>query len=130
MTDRPDPLHLDFHLLDRQIVDRDGGLVGNVDDIELTVTADGTLKVHALLVGQRVLGDRIGGWLGRWISGVARRLSTSDDQGPLRIPYRLVSTINSEVTLIVRRDQLADPPLEKWLREHLIERIPGADHAD
>jgi sporulation protein YlmC with PRC-barrel domain len=118
---QPDPLRVDFNLLDRQIVDRDGNMVGNVDDVELSPD----LRVVALLVGQRVLGERFGGVIGTVMAAVARRLS---DTAPLRIPYDLVASVESEIILSVPVELLADPPLEAWLREHLIDKIPGADH--
>jgi sporulation protein YlmC with PRC-barrel domain len=118
-----------FHLLDRQILDADGEPVGKVDDVELDRGADGALYIAALLVGQQALGDRIGGRLGQWIAGTARRLSPDYQRGPIRIPYDLVAEINSSVNLSVRRELLPDPPLETWLREHLIGRIPGASDA-
>jgi len=117
-----------FELLDRQIVDRDGEPVGKVDDIELTTGADGVPYVSALLVGQQALGRRIGGWLGRLIENTARRLAPTPDAAPIRIPYDLVSRVDSAVNLSVHRELLADPPLETWLRDHLIGRIPGASH--
>jgi sporulation protein YlmC with PRC-barrel domain len=119
---------LGFNLLDRQIVDRDGVQVGKVDDLELSRTEDGALYVSALLTGQQVLGRRIGGWLGRVIENTARRLEPTPEQGPIRIPYDLVTTVGSAVNLSVRRELLTDPPLETWLRDHLIDRIPGASH--
>jgi sporulation protein YlmC with PRC-barrel domain len=119
---------LAFDLLDRQIVDRDGQLVGKVDDLELATADDGGLYVAALLVGQQVLGRRVGGWLGRWMENTARRLEPTPDTGPIRIPFDVVGTVDSAVNLSVRRELLPDPPLETWLRDHLIGRIPGASH--
>lgn len=118
-----------FDLLDRQILDRDGEPVGKVDDVELVLDGDGVPYVAALLVGQQALGDRIGGALGRWLAGSARRLAPAQRPGPIRIPYDLVADVGSSVNLSVSRDLLPDPPLETWLRDHLITRIPGADHA-
>jgi sporulation protein YlmC with PRC-barrel domain len=118
-----------FDLLDRQILDVDGEPVGKVDDVELDRAPDGALYVAALLVGQQALGDRIGGRLGRWIAGTARRLSPDYQRGPRRIPFELIAEINSAINLSVRRELLADPPLETWLRDHLIGRIPGASDA-
>jgi hypothetical protein len=115
-----------FDLLDRQILDADGEPVGKVDDIELTYGGDGVASVTALLSGQQALGERIGGRLGRWIAATARRMSEPPDQPPLRIPVALIAEVTSAVTLSVRRELLADPPLETWLRDHLIGRIPGA----
>jgi sporulation protein YlmC with PRC-barrel domain len=118
-----------FDLLDRQILDSTGEPVGKVDDVELDRGADGTLYVAALLVGQKALGVRIGGRLGRWIAGAARRLSYDYDQGPIRIPFDLVAEVGSAITLSVRRELLPDPALEAWLGDHLIDRIPGASDA-
>ncbi|PWU44403.1 hypothetical protein DLJ46_26250 [Micromonospora globispora] len=118
-----------FDLLDRQILDRDGEPVGKVDDVELALDTDGTPYVAALLTGQQALGDRIGGGLGRWIADIARRLAPDRDRGPIRIPYVLVAELTSAVNLSVRREVLPDPPLETWLRDHLIARIPGATDA-
>jgi sporulation protein YlmC with PRC-barrel domain len=129
VTRQPDPLRIDFHLLDRQIVDRDGRLVGNVDDVEFTDGADGPPRVTAILVGLIPLGNRIGGRVGRWLAALGRRLSMPDHQ-PIRIPYHLVDTVGSEITLLIPADQLPEPGLERWLRRHLIERIPGAGHVD
>jgi sporulation protein YlmC with PRC-barrel domain len=117
-----------FDLLDRQIIDRDGAPVGKVDDVELTYDDTGTPNITALLLGQAVLGDRIGGRLGRWIAGAARRLSDSPDRPPMRISIDLVAHVDSAVNLSVNRALLRDPPLEIWLRDHLIQRIPGATH--
>jgi sporulation protein YlmC with PRC-barrel domain len=122
---QPDPLRVDFHLLDRQIVDLDGELIGKVDDVELGVEADGTLTVRALLVGLLVLGERVGGIVGRGLRALAS--NPHRPAIPLRVPYEVVDTVGSEITLTVRRDDLPDPPLEAWLRGHLIDRIPGAD---
>jgi sporulation protein YlmC with PRC-barrel domain len=117
-----------FDLLDRQILDRDGRPVGKVDDVELTYDADGAPYISALLIGQQALGRRIGGVLGRWIAGTARKLADTPDKRPIRIGIEQVSSINSAVNLSVRRELLQEPPLETWLRDHLINRIPGADH--
>lgn len=117
-----------FDLLDRQIVDRDGEPVGKVDDVELTYDRNGVPQITGLLLGQQVLGQRIGGALGRWMTALARRMSEPPDMPPLRISYDLVETVDSAVRLSVARELLRDPPLEGWLRDHLIARIPGAGH--
>jgi sporulation protein YlmC with PRC-barrel domain len=115
-----------FDLLDRQIVDADGEPVGKVDDVELTYGDDGVPSVTALLCGQQALGERIGGALGRWIVATARRMSEPPDRPPIRIPMSFIAEVTSAINLSVRRELLTDPPLEIWLRDHLIGRIPGA----
>lgn len=118
---QPDPLRIEFHLLDRQIVDIEGQLMGKVDDVELEPTADGSYRVVALLTGRRVLGERVGGLLGR----VLRRLRPA----ALRITYDHVLEVGNHVTLSLRSEVFDVPPLEHLLRERLIGRIPGAGRA-
>ena len=122
-------LFIGFDLLDRQIVDRDGMPVGNVDDVELAVDGDGTMRIVALLVGQQAWGRRLGGVLGQTITGAAVRLQKRRPPGPLRIPLDMVTEHAAAVKLSVTRDMLADPELETWLRRHVIGRIPGAHDA-
>ncbi len=120
-------IQIGLNLLDRQIVDAEGEPVGKVDDVELEIE-DGVPVVRALLVGQEALGRRIGGEVGAAMAGIARRLRIGGEV-PIRIPYELVSDIDSAITLAVRKDALPEPPLETWLRDHLISHIPGAEHA-
>ncbi|GGU77125.1 PRC-barrel domain-containing protein [Lentzea flava] len=122
-------LRVDFDLLDRQIVDLDGHPVGKVDDVEFGTTADGRPFVAAILVGHHALGERIGGRLGRWMAAVARRLHTTGDPQPLRIPFERVAEIGSAIRLDVRHELLNTPALELWLRDNVIGRIPGASDA-
>jgi sporulation protein YlmC with PRC-barrel domain len=120
-----DRMDVGFQLLDRQIVDRYGMEVGKVDDVELTVPEHGPPYLSALLVGPPAIGPRIGGWLGRAVASVARRLRSAPG-GPLRIPFDVVGDVGIAITLTISRDLLAEPELEHWLRNHVIARIPGS----
>lgn len=122
-------MHLVRHLLDRQILDRSGRMVGNVDDIAFGVDDDGVPYVQTLLVGQIALGRRLGGRLGRWLADLACRLSPVRPARPIEIPYALVVKVDCAVHLSVEHDQLPEPPLETALRRNLINRIPGAGRA-
>src|SRR4051794_11690324 len=95
---------LGFHLLDRQIVDHTGALVGKVDDVELSVEPGQPPRVTALLVGQEPLGERLGGSIGAALAGSARRLRTDSESAPIRIPYEVVAELGSAVTLSISRD--------------------------
>jgi hypothetical protein len=116
-----------FHLLDHQVIDRDGLLVGKVDDAELS--DDDPPRIVALLLGPQALGDRMGGRLGRAIAALARWLHTDFDPLPSRIPYREVATLDSAVHLRISYRELPRPALEGWLCDHVIDRIPGARRA-
>jgi sporulation protein YlmC with PRC-barrel domain len=130
MIDAPDPLRINFHLVDRQIVDTHGDPVGKVDDVELAVDPDtGRIRVTNIVCGMHILGDRIGGRFGGWMAAIARRLHPDDDPRPMRIDVRTVTEIGSAVMIGVARETLLTPPLEQWLDDHLIDKIPGAGDA-
>ncbi|WBB69585.1 hypothetical protein [Micromonospora sp. WMMD812] len=122
-------LQLGRQLLDRQLVDVDGRLVGKVDDVEFALDDDGVPYVRTLLVGPGALGDRVGGRLGRLLVRAAERFVTDRPLDALRIPFHLVDRVDSAVRLRARADELPPSPVEDWLRRHLIERIPGAGRA-
>jgi sporulation protein YlmC with PRC-barrel domain len=126
MTAKPFDLHL--RLLDHQVVDQDGGLVCNVDDIEFAEGRGGTWHVSALLVGPQALGPRLPGRLGQWVMAVGRRLSVRGDTEPRRIPFERVTEIGSAIVVDGSRDEFGVAALEDWVREHVIAPIPGSRH--
>ena len=108
-------------LLDRQILDPDDVPVTTVDDLELTEPEDrGRLDpdrppvLTSLLTGP-VLGTRVFG--GR-----------PPDSRFERIPWETVSEIDVTVRIGVRADSLDATWVERWVRDHIIGRIPGGRH--
>jgi len=125
--DRPDrltrPMDAVLHLLDRQIVDRDGLFAGKVDDLELTEYDDRTLRLTALLVGPPALIPRLGGRLGDWLLEMWRELGVTraDRTAPGRIELSEVEHLGSGVTLNRPRAALVRPQGEpvagtRWRR--------------
>lgn len=119
---------LRLRLLDHQVVDRDGGMVCKVDDVEFGLGPDGSWHVVALLSGPLALGPRLPGRLGRWVTAVGRRLSLSPEPQPRRIPFGRVVDLGSAVVVDGRRDELDMAALEDWVREHVIDPLPGSRH--
>lgn len=111
-----------LHLLDRQIVDSEGRLLGKADDIELTERR-GRLTVTALLTGPAALLPRLAGAHGdalleRWR---ALRPSEPDRTTPWRIDLSLVHRLDSAFHLSVERDEvLAKDPVA-----HRLSRLTG-----
>jgi sporulation protein YlmC with PRC-barrel domain len=119
-------LEAGLHLLDRQLVDRDGRLTGKVDDLELELpSGGGPPLVTAILAGPGALGRRIGGRLGTLVEEAADRLRDGRPR-PARVPFAVVKRIGSAIELSVPRDELETNRLEAWTRDHLIGRLPGA----
>lgn len=121
-------MHASLDLLDRQILDRDGDPVGKVDDVELTDPEQGPPRLVALLLGPQAYGQRLGGRLGEWIASAGVRLAGTD--APIRIPIEAVDDFGVSIRLKVSLPDVERAErLERWLRERLIERIPGARSA-
>ncbi|KRF11355.1 hypothetical protein ASG90_16490 [Nocardioides sp. Soil797] len=102
------PFDAALHLQDRQVVDVDGLLVCNVDDVELNESDDGTLSVTGLLIGAPALLPRFSGLLGRTLLEQWRRLGIekADRLEPWRIDISDVVELQSDVRLSVSREGL------------------------
>jgi hypothetical protein len=94
-----------LHLLDRQVVDVEGRMVGKVDDVELTVDPDGSLVATGLLLGSAALLPRFGGTLGWWLQRryVQMGDARADRETPMAIDLDQVADVSSEVHLSVLR---------------------------
>jgi sporulation protein YlmC with PRC-barrel domain len=111
-----------LHLLDRQVLDRDGTPVTTVDDLELDGIELGARiepgspppTVLAILTGPQLLMRILGGH-----APPARRIS---------IPWRLVASVGTTVQLGVGADSLDASWVERWVGRHIIGRIPGGRH--
>jgi hypothetical protein len=116
-------------LLDRQVLDPDGHMVCKVDDLELTVPADGSAPyVSAILSGPAALGPRLGGVLGN-VFVTAQRVFHPDEHPPAaRLDWGVVTGLDHSVHISLRYDEVAPYRLEAWVRDHVIARIPGASH--
>jgi hypothetical protein len=110
------------HLLDRQVLDVDGVPVTAVDDLELSdvpfdtdLPRDGKPPVIESLLSGPVLGTRIFGGrppASRWH----------------RIPWSSIADLGIVVSLSEKGDDLDVTWPERWVRDHIIARIPGGRH--
>lgn len=126
-------------LLDNQVVDADGVPLGRIDDLEVALPASdgggsgeggddpGTARgpvpqVVAIVTGAEVLGTRVGGVVGRLMSGTARRLRDPEVGSP-HLDVALVRAVRPLVRLTAREPELPQVAgLEKWLRRHVVAR--------
>lgn len=119
-----------LNLLDRQVLDPDGMMVCNVDDLELTEPEDGGAPyVTAILSGPAALAPRFRGLLGRWLLAVQRRLHPAEDPDPARVDFGVVDEVGASIKISLRREETQPNAFEAWCRDNVIAKIPGADHA-
>jgi hypothetical protein len=117
-----------LELLDRQLIDVNGLLAGNVDDLELTFPEEGHGPpiVSAILSGPGALSRRIGGKLGGWLADVHERLQDCDLEGPANISFGVVAHIDTDVRQTISREHLGSMRFADWARHTIIEKIPGS----
>jgi sporulation protein YlmC with PRC-barrel domain len=112
-------------LLDQQVVDRKGELMGKVDGILLHLSPGKPPRVASLVIGggtaARRLHPRFAAWLLRW----RHRWGPTDDK-PLEVPWSQVLKIGIDVKVDLDAEGTPALAWEHWVRDRLIGRIPGA----
>lgn len=110
-------LDIGLHVLDHQLLDKDGRRCGNVDDLAIEGGPGEAPEVVAILVGPGYWGQRAG-WIGRvagWIGGGRR----------VRVPWGEVEKLDSAVHLERTATELGLGRGDDRLRPY-IEKLPGA----
>jgi sporulation protein YlmC with PRC-barrel domain len=118
-------MRLAADVLDKQIVDRNGHPCGKVDGIVLAV-GDGPARVVALEVGVVTAAARLGPRVARVVRRLVRRLCGGLVCETYRIPRRRVTRIGKDVHVDLDATRARLTRAERWLRDHVVRRIPGA----
>jgi sporulation protein YlmC with PRC-barrel domain len=112
-------------LLDQQVVDRKGELMGRVDGILLELREGKPPRVAHLVIGgctaARRVNSRLAAWLLRW----RRRWGPKEDQ-PLKVPWSRVLKVGIDVKVDLDAESTPALAWEHWVRDRIIGRIPGA----
>lgn len=112
-------------VLDKQMLDRRLHHMGKVDGIVLELREGMPPRVIGLEAGVTASGRRLGRRPARWMAWLARRLSP-ERPGAFRVPWPKVQQIDLAVHVDLDAEQSPAYVLERWLRRHLVGRIPGA----
>jgi sporulation protein YlmC with PRC-barrel domain len=118
-------MHLGQAVLDQQVIDRSGELMGKVDGIVLELRKGKPPRVARLVIGGGTAAHRVhprfGAWLVRW-----RRRWGPPDNGPLEVPWSKVLKLGVDVKVDLEAQRTPAFAWEHWVRDHIIGRIPGA----
>ena len=115
-------LDVNLHILDRQVLDRDDVPIGHVDDIEV----EGIERGRDLDPGSPpVIANLV------LNSGLWPRMFGGRPPGSRlhRVPWSAVSAIGTAIELGEPGSSFDVTWPERWVRDHVIARIPGGRHA-
>jgi len=112
-------------ILDKQLVDRRQRNMGKVDGLILELRNGRLPRLAYITVGGTTLALRLHPRLAQWLAAVQRRWGIGRGE-PFRIPWAQVRDIGIDVEVDVDAEQTPALAWERWLRKHVIGRIPGA----
>jgi len=123
-------VELGKHVVDKELLDRDGLRGGKVDDLVLEIAAptDGELpppRVVALVSGPFALARNLPRPL-RWAACVVYRLLGIVDPRPVEIPWARITAIDVVVHVDLDREAAGLTALQDAVARRLIGRLPGA----
>ena len=113
-------------ILDKQVVDRDECELGRVDGIVVELRADGPPRLARFELGFVPLARRISGRLERVAESMHKRLGIRRS-ARYGVPWDTVLAVNvHHVKVDVSAEDTPAYDWERWLRTHVVEKIPGA----
>src|SRR5437867_10273826 len=119
-------MHVVRELLDKQIVDRDDEELGRVDGIVAEIPAHGPPRIVQLELGFVALARRIHRGFERYAEEWHRRLGVGRSA---RHHLEWSDVLDVNVHHVKVNVRAADTPAfdwERWLRKHIVEKIPGS----
>jgi len=119
-------VHLAHDVLDAQLVDRVQEKIGRVDGLLLELEEGRPPRVATIVIGGAARAERVGGWFVA-LRRTLRALFGQRAEHVSRIPFAKVRRIGDTIELDVDEQTLESEHLERWLKEHVVCRIPGAE---
>jgi hypothetical protein len=112
-------------VLDKQLHDRKLRNMGKVDGLIVELRDGQRPQVTYIEVGGTTLAYRLGDRLARWAMAWRRRWANGS---PLsyRIPWSKVAEVGLDIDLALDGEETPALAWERWLRDHVIGRIPGS----
>jgi sporulation protein YlmC with PRC-barrel domain len=112
-------------LLDQQVTDRKGELMGKVDGVIVELRKAKPPRVAGLLIGGGTAAERVHAGWARWLLRWRRGWGPRHDE-PLEVPWGKVLKIGVDVKVDLDAERTPALDWEHWIRDRIISRIPGA----
>lgn len=117
-------MYLVAEVLDQQLCDSRGRPAGRVDGIVLELRDDKPPRVAYVEVSPITFLARVNRRLAAWYARRDRRFG--EDRGvAFRIPWTRLTPSGPALQMDVDSESTPIVAVERWLRRHIVERIPG-----
>ena len=112
-------------ILDKQVVDSKDNKMGRVDGVVLELRPGKPPRVTFLEIGAAECTRRLSKIFSAWVASIQRRWKVKEED-PFRIPWSKVLDIGIDVKVDYEAEKTPADAWEKWIRDHIIKKIPGA----
>ena len=116
-------------VLDNQLVDCKGRKMGKVDGIVMELRDKEPPRLTYIEIGMPTLARRLHPRLARWVIAIQSKWGAKRSES-LRIAFSKVRDIGIDVELDLEAQATPALDYEQWVGEHIIKRIPGAEHGE
>lgn len=113
-------------VLDNQLVDRNGRKMGKVDGVAIELRDGQPPRLVYIEVGIPTLARRLHPRLARWVAAIESKWGAKRGES-FRISFSKVLDVGIDVDVDIEAETTPALAYEKWLREHIIGRIPGGN---
>jgi hypothetical protein len=118
-------VHIVRDLLDKQLIDVNWQHMGRIDGLGMELRDGEQPRINEILVGGTVLTYRLPGFVGRWSTAFIRRFGIRHGE-PFPIPWSRVMRVDRVVRVEVNSDETDAMASSRWVRDHIVDHIPGA----
>jgi hypothetical protein len=112
-------------LLDKQLVDREGEPLGRVDGIVMAYSADAPPRITYFELGAQTLARRLPRPFQGAVAWLGHRLSPRASS-PYRLEVSRIIQLGRMIKIDIDGTRSAARETERWVRDHIIARIPGS----
>jgi sporulation protein YlmC with PRC-barrel domain len=108
-------------IMDQQVVDAEGRLMGKVDGVVIESDQHGEARLAGIVIGGTTLLWRLNRRLAQWAEA-----KLGGEGRVTYVPWSDVRKIGVDIKVDVEAPRTPAFRWEHWVRDHLITRIPGA----
>jgi hypothetical protein len=113
-------------VLDKQLIDRHGRPMGKADGVIMEMEEGAQPRLSFIETGAITQAARLHERLAKWVEALVGRAGAERESECYRIPWSKAVVTGIDITVNVEAEETPALTFERWLRSHVIGRIPGA----